>query len=165
MQNLGLFVMSSRRRKEAFGRIALPIQSSGRIAPGLFIMLIVAAAFVLGNCTVPSAWGPRSDTPPATAATPAKPAWQIEWESALAEARKEGKVMIYGAPGSEVRLAMVEGFQKAYPEITVDYLGGPSSQNAAKINAERRARRGGGGSGIACVADVGGSGGRAAEKP
>lgn len=69
----------------------------------------------------------------------AKASWEVEWEKILKEARKEGTVVIYGPPYSEVRERFMEVFQKAYSGITLDYTGLRGAEKAPKIRAERRA--------------------------
>jgi iron(III) transport system substrate-binding protein len=61
------------------------------------------------------------------------------WEKVLADAKKEGKVVVDGPPGEFIRNAVVQGFKKAFPEIAVEYSSGRGSELAAKIKAERDA--------------------------
>jgi iron(III) transport system substrate-binding protein len=67
----------------------------------------------------------------------AKPAWQERWEKVLAEAKKEGTVVVLGPPGDLIRAAMIDGFKKSFPNINVEYSGGRSSEQAVKLGAER----------------------------
>jgi iron(III) transport system substrate-binding protein len=64
---------------------------------------------------------------------------QGRWEKVLAEAKKEGKVVVDGPPGEFIRNALVQGFKKAFPDIAVEYSSGRGSELAAKIKAERDA--------------------------
>ncbi len=68
-----------------------------------------------------------------------KTGWEAQWAKILKEARKEGMVSFYGPPIAETRIAFIEGFQRAYPGITLDYTGRRGSETAAKIQAEHRA--------------------------
>lgn len=68
-----------------------------------------------------------------------KAAWEVLWENTLKEARKEGKVVLYGSPVAETRQAFTENFQKAYPGITLEYTAMLTSLAAPKIKAERKA--------------------------
>src|SRR5207237_5560164 len=43
------------------------------------------------------------------------------WEKIVAASKKEGKVVVFGPPGPDVRDAFTLGFQKKYPEIEVDF--------------------------------------------
>lgn len=61
---------------------------------------------------------------------------QAEWETVLAEAKKEGQVMIAG--GSDVP-ELFKIFQKRYPEIKVVLIPGRTGELANRIMAERRA--------------------------
>jgi ABC-type Fe3+ transport system substrate-binding protein len=84
---------------------------------------------------------PASSAPAAGAAeqTAAKPEWQVEWERTVAVARQEGKVVVNGPPGDLIRQRMLEGFRTAFPDITLEWSGGRSSDHATKMEAERSA--------------------------
>ena len=56
-----------------------------------------------------------------------------EWEKTVAAARGEGRVVIMGPAGADVRDAFTEGFQKKYPGIQVDYNGMAGAQVAPKL--------------------------------
>jgi iron(III) transport system substrate-binding protein len=64
--------------------------------------------------------------------------WQGHWDSLVAAARKEGRVVILGPPDQQVRRALPAAFKTRFG-ITVNYLGGRSSETAAKLRAERQA--------------------------
>jgi len=74
---------------------------------------------------------------PESAFSQTKPAWQERWEKVLADAKKEGTVVVLGPPGDLIRNAMTEGFRKAYPNINMEYSGGRSGEQAVKLGAER----------------------------
>jgi iron(III) transport system substrate-binding protein len=61
-----------------------------------------------------------------------------EWDKLVAEAKKEGKVVIIAPPDQEVREAIPKAFKAKYG-ITVEYLGGRSSDTAARLRTERQA--------------------------
>lgn len=85
---------------------------------------------------------PVTSKQPETSATTQvsqKEAWEIEWQKTNENARKEGKVVIYGVPGVDVREALVGDFQKAYPGISVEYIGIPGGEVSPKILNERKA--------------------------
>lgn len=65
------------------------------------------------------------------------PDWQQRWEKVLSEARREGKVVVLGPPGELIREAMSRGFSKAFPDITIEYSGSRSAEQATKLKAER----------------------------
>ena len=75
---------------------------------------------------------------PGVADLSAKGDWKAKWEKILSEARKEGRVVVYGPPVAEARQGFIDNFQKAYPGITVDYLGMKGSETAGKLAGERR---------------------------
>jgi ABC-type Fe3+ transport system substrate-binding protein len=61
-----------------------------------------------------------------------------QWDKLVTEAKKEGKVVIIAPPDPEVRQAIPAGFKAKYG-ITVEYLGGRSSDTAARLRTERAA--------------------------
>jgi len=91
----------------------------------------------------PPAAKPAQTAPPAAkpaetaAAKPAASAdWKAEWDKTVAAAKQEGKVVIAGGAGELYRKA-ASAFQKAYPEITLDWTGGSGSDLGPKLIAER----------------------------
>jgi iron(III) transport system substrate-binding protein len=69
------------------------------------------------------------------------PDWQKAWNETLAAAKKEGKVVVTGPPDAEVRKALPAVFKARYG-ITLEYLGGRSSEMAARLRAEHAAGAG-----------------------
>jgi iron(III) transport system substrate-binding protein len=67
--------------------------------------------------------------------------WQAEWEQAVAAARKEGKVVVFGPPGAAARRGLTEGFEKSFAGIEVEYNGMTGSKASPRLLAERRAGR------------------------
>jgi iron(III) transport system substrate-binding protein len=101
---------------------------------------LVAAALtgVAAACTPAASPGAPSQTAPARPnASETDPS--AEWEQIVAAARREGRVALNGPPTSEAREALVEGFQRQYPEIQVDYTGSAGSAVPPKLFAERDA--------------------------
>ena len=81
-------------------------------------------------------------------AAPAKPVKQsspqpvaktdtAEWKKVLEAAKKEGKIVISGAPGEGWRKSLVDMFQQEYPEIAVEFSAGPSRNFWTRIQQER----------------------------
>lgn len=64
--------------------------------------------------------------------------WKSRWDQLVAAAQKEGTVVVLGPPDNKVRQDVPAAFKKRFG-ITVAYLGGRSSQTAAKLRAERNA--------------------------
>jgi ABC-type Fe3+ transport system substrate-binding protein len=65
--------------------------------------------------------------------------WQKKLDAAIAGAKKEGKVVVMGPPGDQVRQAIIQGFTKAFPGIAIEYSGGRGGELSTKIKAERDA--------------------------
>ena len=61
-----------------------------------------------------------------------------QWKELVAAAQKEGKVVILAPPDQQVRQALPAAFKKRFG-IEMDYIGGRSSESAAKLRAERDA--------------------------
>lgn len=64
--------------------------------------------------------------------------WQKQWDQWLAAAKQEGKVTIMAPPDPAVRKELPTAFEKKYG-ITVEYIGGRSSETAARVRSERQA--------------------------
>lgn len=75
----------------------------------------------------------------AGAKTTAESGFKSSWQETLAAAKKEGKVVIFGPPGADVRTAATRDFKKAIPGIEVEYLGAPGAAQIPRLKAERRA--------------------------
>jgi iron(III) transport system substrate-binding protein len=63
------------------------------------------------------------------------------WGKIVSAGQKEGKVVVFGPPGADVRDAYMIGFQKKYPEIEVDFNGMQGAQVAPKLMAELKAQQ------------------------
>ncbi len=59
------------------------------------------------------------------------------WDSVLAGAKQEGKVVFYSAAPQGVVERLVAGFKKLHPDIAVEPLRGPSGQLLSKVEQER----------------------------
>lgn len=69
-----------------------------------------------------------------------RPGSKEEWERTLGEARKEGRVVVYGSAGVDREKVYREHFEAAFPGIRVFYT--PTAAGGdAKLLAERRAQR------------------------
>src|SRR5262249_13178326 len=66
-------------------------------------------------------------------------AWKQKWDTTLAQAKKEGKVVVFGPPGDRIREALIKGFAKAFPDITMEFSGARGGELATRIKAERDA--------------------------
>jgi len=68
-----------------------------------------------------------------------KTGWQAEWDKLIQAANKEGEVVIFAQAEPVTRNNLIEGFNKTFPGIKVEYTGMGGSAIAARITAERRA--------------------------
>jgi iron(III) transport system substrate-binding protein len=64
--------------------------------------------------------------------------WDEQRAQLIAAAQREGKVVILAPPDTQVRQALPAAFKARYG-VSVDYLGGRSSESAGKMRAEREA--------------------------
>lgn len=65
--------------------------------------------------------------------------WKKTWDRAVAAAKKEGKVVVWGPGGSLIRKAASREFEKDFPGIKVEFAGGRGTSMATKLRAERDA--------------------------
>ncbi len=65
--------------------------------------------------------------------------WQKKWDQTLAQAKTEGKVVVLGPPGDQIRDALTRGFAKAFPDITIEFSGARGGELATRMKAERDA--------------------------
>jgi ABC-type Fe3+ transport system substrate-binding protein len=86
----------------------------------------LALALAFAVCAFTQAW------------TQTVPDWETKWNKLIADAKKEGKVVIIAPPDPQVRNALPKAFKDKYG-INVEYIGGRSSETAAKLRAERSA--------------------------
>ena len=74
-----------------------------------------------------------------TLVNPGAAAWAAQsWDDLVAEAKREGKVVVIGPPDADVRQALPAAF-KARFGIVVEYMGGRTSEQATRLRAERSA--------------------------
>src|SRR5262245_66634697 len=65
--------------------------------------------------------------------------WKQKWDTTLAQAKKEGKVVVFGPPGDRIREALTKGFAKAFPDITMEFSGARGGELAQRGVVERDA--------------------------
>jgi iron(III) transport system substrate-binding protein len=68
-----------------------------------------------------------------------EPGWQQKWNTTLAQAIKEGQVVVLGPPGDRIREAITRSFSKEFPDITLEFSGARGGELATKVKAERDA--------------------------
>lgn len=91
------------------------------------------ALFVLGSLFIP--WSPLA--PSASSLAQSEPVWQQRWDKTTTAANKEGKVVVFGPAGELIRNALTVGFNKSFPGITLEYVGGRATEQATRMKAER----------------------------
>ncbi len=69
---------------------------------------------------------------------PAQPSWQQKWENALTEAKKEGKVVIYGQVGPELREALTQALNRELG-LDLELVTGKGSEVATRFLTETQA--------------------------
>lgn len=63
-----------------------------------------------------------------------------QWNDIVAAARKEGRVVIYGAAAPDALQRVAAGFKKAHPDIAIEWQRGSSGPLLTKIDQERGAK-------------------------
>lgn len=103
------------------------------IASILVLVLLVA-------CGSPKEISPKLLTAPSEVQAPVSElqGWEKEWNSTLATAKKEGKVVVYSTSGSEVRRAFNDVFTRKYG-IDLEMVVAKGAEVSNKVLSERRA--------------------------
>lgn len=96
------------------------------------------AALALSLALLASACAPAIGSPAAPRAAVSGPQ-ASEWEQIVAAAKSEGKISIIGGPGSDNQEGLVQGFQRKYPEIQVEYNAILGPQLGPKLVTEQSA--------------------------
>lgn len=103
------------------------------------ILITLAVGFFLFSCAPREMSNkdvvPESPSPPV--ATIEAEGWQLEWESTLTLARKEGRVVIYSSGKPETRNAFENEFKKK-TGIVLEFLAGRPPELVQKILSEQR---------------------------
>ncbi|MBI4332259.1 MAG: extracellular solute-binding protein [Chloroflexi bacterium] len=108
----------------------------------LLAVIVVLVGPLFSSCgpAVPSPAAEVSAPPTAKApAAVSRAAWEVEWERVQADARKEGKLLVYGSGTGGLRdIGMFKHFKDRFG-IDVENIAGSASELLPKIQAERRA--------------------------
>ncbi len=110
----------------------------------LLLLVALFSAFVVVACASPKppvapSGGQPSVNPEAMQPQQAvKEDWQVKWDKTVQGARKEGKVVVYGAATGALRDAIIKGFNDKYG-IPVEYMAAKGPEIATRILAERKA--------------------------
>jgi iron(III) transport system substrate-binding protein len=62
-----------------------------------------------------------------------------DWAAVLDKAKKEGMVVVHGAPGQRYSAVLKDAFQKRYPEIRVEFAGAANRTAIPRLLRERQA--------------------------
>ncbi|MBI4330138.1 MAG: extracellular solute-binding protein [Chloroflexi bacterium] len=104
----------------------------------LIILVVGSASLGCREATQP----PPSEagTPLAKVAAPAsKAAWELQWDTTVAEARKEGKLLFLGSIGGAFKDIGLDRYLHEKFGITMDIMAGGASELIPKMESERRA--------------------------
>ncbi|MBI4333968.1 MAG: extracellular solute-binding protein [Chloroflexi bacterium] len=102
----------------------------------VFALVFIVSLSLIASCGAPP--------PPTPAAAPApvgqtKSVFEQRWDKLVAEAKKEGRVVIYMSPANaEIRPALADAFKKKY-DIDLEFVVGRGAELVQKIQMERRA--------------------------
>lgn len=104
----------------------------------LLATVTLFGAAILAACggTAAPASSAGSSSPAVSGAAAPKPATSVaggSWNDVIAAAKKEGKVSLIGPQGNDMRDALTQGFQKAYPGVEVDLQSLPGDQTGPKV--------------------------------
>jgi iron(III) transport system substrate-binding protein len=101
--------------------------------PPAFLGILVLVSLLAACARAPAPTGSPQSAP--TSADPS----QSEWARIVEAAKREGQISLLGQTGEPVSEALAEAFQRAYPDIKVDYNGMIGAQMVTKILNERAA--------------------------
>src|SRR6266487_4083578 len=87
----------------------------------IFLLLVVAG---LVACAPTGAAPPAAQPAPSVSEVTAA---STDWDRIVAEARREGEVIVWNGPGEDARRHNKDAFEAAYPgiKVTLAQLGGP----------------------------------------
>lgn len=107
----------------------------------LLLMLILMSLLLAFACS-PKEVGTMSPSPGFSLQSPLPPSYSTspdeEWDKTLAEARKEGKMIVYSTVGPSVRIAIADAF-KSKTGLEVEFIAGRGPEVIPKLFTERRA--------------------------
>lgn len=99
------------------------------------LLILLVTAGILTACA-PGAPSPTA-VPLKPTTAPVKAAWQEKWDRLLADAKKEGKVMMYGEVGPDLRTQLGQAFQKQFG-IEIDVVSGKAPEVAQRFLSENQ---------------------------
>ncbi|MBI4331048.1 MAG: extracellular solute-binding protein [Chloroflexi bacterium] len=107
--------------------------------PKIVVVLLSILVLVLAACAPQQQAGPATAPERGPQGSAVKTAWEQEWDSTLAAAKKEGKVVVYTGYGAEWREALSEPMARKYG-ISVDALTARSAEIAERVMREQKNR-------------------------
>ncbi len=110
---------------------------SGAIIFGIILFLWEGACIPGGSPATPEP-PPKVSTVATQAPSPQKAAWETEWNKLVTEAKKEGKITIYGQYSASLREKVNKAFADRYG-IDIEWLAGAGPETSRRILAERKA--------------------------
>lgn len=81
-----------------------------------------------------------SGAAPASGGNGAPADWQKQWDSWIAGAKKEGKLVLGSGPSPTARVKVPEAFKKAFG-VDIEYLGGSTSTLANRVRSEQESNQ------------------------
>ncbi len=103
--------------------------------------MALAAILILSACAgsqQPAGSGAPANKADETKAAPVTEAWKAKWDKTLADARREGKVVVYGEAGPSLRTEVSKAFKDKFG-IELEFVTGVSLEIAQKYMTERTA--------------------------
>jgi iron(III) transport system substrate-binding protein len=108
-----------------------------RVSRRSFLAAAVSVPLLAACGQAPAASAPSAA---ASAGSSGSAGWQAQWDSWIAGAKKEGKLVLASGPSPEARVKVPEAFKKAFG-VDVDYLGGATSDLANRLRSEQAANQ------------------------
>ena len=103
-----------------------------KVISSIFVIVFTALLIVTTSAHLTAA---ATDSP---AVKTGQPATKAEWDKLIADAKKEGKVVIYAGPIGDAREALTTAFRQKYG-ISLEILLGRGEELVTKVETERRA--------------------------
>ncbi len=106
------------------------------VAATIFVVMTVIACTSAANKSMPVGEAPSPAVSNFT--SPANLTWEKEWENVQANARKEGRIVIYGAPGvANVKDSLAQELKKF--GLAAEIFIGSGAEHVNRLSSQRRA--------------------------
>lgn len=147
VHNMKLVTESGGERGALPGASDPDIRHSARTRRAFLKGALASTAILVGAACAPSPTVPAAPTVAAAGgatAAPQKPAgagdFQAQWDQLIADAKKEGTLVVATAPVPVIRTGILEVFSQKFG-VQAQYLGALGSEHANRIQAERSAEQ------------------------